>query len=774
MEYYQKNRHHIGIIDPSTGDALGFVCSQENNVPIYSELDGQRLVDLFTTNPTQVSTDPMKELILGAETHHAGFGQEYYDPKDPYKYFQSYGMDLSVKGQAMAGWNSSTCTKPSGTAAGYTNPTGFTDADAAWTDEAKAYDDNAATYAYEDILANSWGKLLGFTIGAEFYCDKVRFDAYYLVNYIDSIKIEVQKDLVWTTIYTGAYVDHTSTEKSFTGAIITGARVSFYNSEGSTRQAKLYEFDFYRAATPIGTTVAHATFNGKEYASFGKVLAVMTTGTTFTYLKMFNYAITDLVPYQVSGTDYLLVFFGTSAPYQYMVAAQTFTVSTATYKTFQFGAWVNTTVDTMYANSGNNAIRSTVNPLNAGTEWSNPPTYVGEASIPITSLRNKDGALLIDKQDRPYYLDSSGNVQKSLAPECDSGKATHSGKNSTIWQGVYYRPTGDQALLASGKYADGTLGKNEWVQPAKYTTGNSEFVGQVEAVAGDEEYLYLASDNDTKAMIFKGRPEVIDGVTQQVWHPFHELTITGVETMWISNVVAKRLYISSSTASESLFYLPLPTKYGDIVNDSAATFKTDTYFITAGQHGGFKSDLKQLIKVEATLGHDYDANVYFESWYKILGGSWVDLGDMKGTTANRTATLYRSTATTSQVFFFKFVVKTNSTSKTPILLNWKAKTLLFAEDKKIIYTKVRVGRGVTGKNGDSFSDKYELQKTCMDNMRAATNHITMTNLDGTTKYVRMLTLPESPQWAWRKPIRSEKGDIIEWEYSLLLLEVKLS
>ena len=42
-----------------------------------------------------------------------------------------------------------------------------------------------------------------------------------------------------------------------------------------------------------------------------------------------------------------------------------------------------------------------------------------------------DGALLIDKEDKPYYLDSSGNVQRDLAPECESGKSTHSGKRRT-------------------------------------------------------------------------------------------------------------------------------------------------------------------------------------------------------------------------------------------------------------------------------------------------------------------------------------------------------
>ncbi len=929
--YYQASRHNLSILDDSTGDTLGFVCSlDENRVPIYAELDAQRLVDLFSQSPTQISTDPMKELILGAETHHAGFGQEYQD--DPKKYFQSFGMDLSVKGQAMTGWSSTGIAPPSGISVAGTITNGGMELSANWTNGSRSntqahggtYSWNVGTpvTAFQEAVTwdNSWqGKVF-------------LFGCWVWASDASRGRIAINDGVGNTT--SGFHTGSSSWEwfsiiRTLDGSA-TKVQLELQNTAGS---GSVVFFDDAVIGTPVTGIVpayGHATFNSEEYLASGNMLVKLNgSGDGWTIVASFPAAITSLVPFQVSGTDYLFIFIGTSNSYWYMTTAEAFNESTLTVKTFQFGAWVNTTVDTMYANDGDNTVRATVNPLNGGTQWSGQ-TVVGEAAIPITLLEDKDGALLIDKEDRPYYLDSSGNVQKDLAPEADSGKSTHSGKNSTIWQGVYYRPTGDQALLSSGKYADGTIGKNDWVQPARYTSNNSEFVGQVEAVVGDEEWLYLAADNykkvevfydgndtgqtgaygvtwwsqtfttdssftvsgiklktyrvgspgtvtvsirtssggkptgadltsgtfdgdtvtedtdgewtsvsvtgyslsastvyaivyratagdgsniiyaksdaasgytggfrtfstdsgsvwatpgdtdilfsvySSEAMIFKGRPEVIDGQTVQVWHPFHELTIAGIETMWISTVYKKRLWFSSTTASENIFYLPLPTKYGDITQDDERIFKTNTYFITSGLHGGFRSDPKQLIKVDATLGHDYDVDIYFECWYKVLGGSFVDLGDLKGTTTNRTATLYRSVATTAPIFFFKFVAKTDDTTKTPLLVDFKAKTLLFAEDKQIIYTKVRVGRGVSDKNGTSFSDKYELQKTLMDNMRAATNHITMTDLDGNTKFVRMLTLPESPDSAWRKPIRSVKGEVIEWEYTLLLLEIKLS
>ena len=366
--------------------------------------------------------------------------------------------------------------------------------------------------------------------------------------------------------------------------------------------------------------------------------------------------ITCLTPFQVSGTDYLMICLGTSTSYEYITTAEVFTVSNATDKTYQFAAWVKTTSPTMYANDGDNTVRSTVNPLNGGTAWS-AQTVIGFSSDAFTWLTDKDGALLAWKEDMPYYLDSSGDEKQDLALECKSGKSTHSGKNGTIWQGEAFAPIGDQALIRIGT-------SNSWIQPSKFINNSTTFSGQVEACAGDTEWLYTATDNSTKVEILKGRSETIDSVTSWRWHPIHELTLTGVETMWISTVYKKRLWISSTNSSDSLYYLPLPTKYGDITNDSNAVFKTDTYFIDSWLHGDFKSTDKALIKIEATLGHAWDNLIYFECHMQKLGdSSWTDMGDLKGSATTRKHTLYRTVSTTSTMFRFKFVVKTDDTSK---------------------------------------------------------------------------------------------------------------
>src|SRR3990167_9443510 len=113
---YVKSKHDIGIVDVGTGGSgttlVGMMLVRDKGRPVWAELDGKHLVDQFFTGvPDQVYTDPEKEIILAQSDFRKGFGQYIMD--DPQEYFASYGMDLSVKGQAMAGWNSTAISIPS-------------------------------------------------------------------------------------------------------------------------------------------------------------------------------------------------------------------------------------------------------------------------------------------------------------------------------------------------------------------------------------------------------------------------------------------------------------------------------------------------------------------------------------------------------------------------------------------------------------------------------------------------------------------------------------
>jgi hypothetical protein len=766
---YKPSAHDIAIVDPVSGLKYGLVLKRDdNNEPYWREMDTKSLADYFTTSPTQYSTDPEKSLVLGQTDWSAGAGLEYEDTEDPKRYFNSIGMDLRHKGMAMAGWTATAVTKPDAHTVGYVSPA--SGSGTSWTDIAYCYDGDTDTNAICSLNGSSWGNYLELECDEHHYCDAIRFSATYDASSISKIDIDVSIEGSWVDVYEGSYDTHTYVTKNLTSpAIIQKCRVRFYNTHVSGQYAGLYELDFHIADYAVGVPACHATFNDDEYVSFGTYLAKLNvTGDEFTRVRMFPANITALVPFQISGTDYLFIFLGTSNAYWYMTTAEVFTESTLTTKSFQYGAWVNTTVDTLYANDSGNTIRSNANPINGGDEWSSQ-TIVGSAADAITHMEELSGALLIDKEDMPYYLDSSGNVQKDLAPECVSGRSTHSGKNSTIWQNVYYRPTGDQALLASGTV-------NEWIQPARYTTNNATMSGQVEACAGDEEWLYVVTDNSTAVEVQCTREQSVDGDTRRVWHPLYELTLAGCETAWISTVFQKRLYISSTSVSDSLYYIPLPTKYGNITSDDNRVFKTGTYFETAYLHGGFPTEDKAIIKLTCTMGHTYNAGRYFNVNYKLLGDSTWSATTLKfdGSSSSMIETQYFEVANTSRVspmIRLKFTAVTDDTDYTPILLDYKIDTVLTAPVNKVYWAKVRVGDGVSNLEGTD-SNKYSDVKTCLERARANTWVTEIRDMDGNTRYVKLLPNQSSDN-PFRKPVRKEKNKVIEWEYNLLMLDIPL-
>lgn len=794
---YSRLQHDIGVVDPSDStNVMGLVCARDDKGQIqYQEFDEEYLAQqFFTGGASYVNTPPQRRILMSLSDYRSGFGQNIYDGNDPKRYYSSFGCDLSVKGRAMAGWNSTATTSlafPSITDGGLeiwtdantlTNWTySETDADASLTRESTIVD--TGTYSAKIAFTgasgggNPYGQILQTAVTWNSLYQGITCTVTARVYNSDITKLKGQliiDDGVGTTTANSAGSGswETVTCTRTLNAAATKFDVILRGYQVTNNAAQTY-FDTVTITRPDnGTVDCHADFNGSMYFSRGDCLFKMNSSGTISCVQSFTADITALIPFQVSGTDYLFIFLGTSTDYQYMTAAEAFTTSNAVVKRFQFGAWVNTTVDTLYANDGDNTVRSTTNPLNGGVAWSGQ-TIVGSAADAITHLQEKDGALLIDKEDMPYYLDGSGNVQKDLAPECLSGKSSHSGKNSTTWQGVYYRPTGDQALLKAGA-------TNEWIQPAKYATNSGDFSGQVEAVAGDEEWLYLVSDNSTKVEIFKGREETIDGSTRQVWHPIHELTLAGCETAWISTVYQKRLWISSTSSADSLYYLPLPTKYGDIENDTNASFKTATYWETPYLHGDFPADTKGWIKIVATLAHSYDADIYWQAQYKKLeDSSYTNIGNLKGTATDRTHTLYlpvdsSSNNPVSSMMRFKLIAITDTTAKTPVLTNLLIEAVLYPPDgagKIIACTIKNIKTMLTAKGGEPEKGSQTKTQELFDNIFSATYPFTIYDIEGTARTVKSMPLPSgTPR---RYPIR-KAGMEIDWYYNLMLQTIETS
>ena len=223
--------------------------------------------------------------------------------------------------------------------------------------------------------------------------------------------------------------------------------------------------------------------------------------------------------------------------YCYMSTGEVVTRSTIANAEAQFLQTVLGATPTLYLGHGPNEVRASTDPTNAGS-WGGI-TYIDDASEDITELLEWQNLLYVMKEDKPFYIDSSDNVQDDVAPELESEHAETSGKNATIWHNKLYTQAGTQTLLEAT-----TGGVNTFRSPANYITNDGNFVGRIFALSHDTFYLYAVTDNSDKVEVQAMRSEVINGVTEWVIHPIAEITMAGCETAYESTIFKKRLWIS--------------------------------------------------------------------------------------------------------------------------------------------------------------------------------------------------------------------------------------
>ncbi len=545
---------------------------------------------------------------------------------------------------------------------------------------------------------------------------------------------------------------------------------------GSTPQtAHVNEFDFWKynsEVVPQAVITCKAEFNSELYFGMGQHLIKLNgTGNGFTHVKHVGvhastegttYDITDLETFTDSK---LYIAFGFTYPYQYMDTTPTFTESTEAVKTFQYFCTVHSATPVLWGNNSVNTIYSNTNPVNGGAGWGSLTT-VGSSFYSILNLHSFVGALYIRKQDMPYYLNSVGAVKNDLAPELAVDYDTTNICSMFDWQNKLYISAGAQTLL---EYDSGT---NTYINPSKYCTNLSSFVGWVQGIAADSEYLFAVIDNSTEIEVLAGRWETIDSTTSWVWHPIHELTLTGCRIAFVSPVFQKRLWITSTLSTANVYYIPLPVGYGNITADANRSFKTLSYFYTPYYHGNFPLLNKAFIKITAILGHTYDANIYWECWYQTRDGSLTDAGDLIGTASSRIATLYFPANTTSTMIRLKFIAKTNDVQKTPILLGYNVQSILYTDRRSIISCTVRAENEVATKSGMTDKGMASLIATTLENARNASWPVTLYDIEGNTQYVKLLPLPSNiPQWTL---VKDEKGRVKEKWYNLQMQVVELS
>ena len=133
----------------------------------------------------------------------------------------------------------------------YTSPTSFTDPSAAWSDEAKAYDDDTGTRAYltANIPATSWSDYLQLSEGF-LMTNAIRIWADVGGTTTEQIDLDMETGGAWVDIYQGTF-DDLAWVTYYLGDIypITDSRIRLYNDDGDAHSGHVYELDFFEYTT---------------------------------------------------------------------------------------------------------------------------------------------------------------------------------------------------------------------------------------------------------------------------------------------------------------------------------------------------------------------------------------------------------------------------------------------------------------------------------------------------------------------------------------------
>jgi len=456
--------------------------------------------------------------------------------------------------------------------------------------------------------------------------------------------------------------------------------------------------------------------------------------------------------------------------YWYMSSAEAFTQSTASNALPDPFAHFFKTVDagtpTLWKGLKPNFLYSNTNPVNGGANWSTVTT-VSTAYYDILSLFTNGTSLYIKKEDRTFYLDSAGAVQVLIEETKHLAEDT-TGDSAIVWQGKAYVPCGVQSLV---EYDAGAI---TWRSPAKHCTNLSAFNGRVQVVAADEEWLFAMLDNDTKVEVLAGRLETVDSTTKWVWHPISQITLGGCQAAGVSSVYERRLWITSTTAANSIYSIQLPDGYGDPVNDSNCLFQTGGHFITPWLHGEFRGDNKVWIKLTLTM-EDVNTNVYFKAYYQLL--SDADWSSSIGNFQTAPSATHFITTATSDVISnktdiyirFKIEAITNDTGVTPVLKGYDCRAILYPTKRNIISATVKCDDEVEDKDGYHLDDSADTIATALREAKNATGLVTIWDITGTAKYCKVLPHPNFEQI-----VETEKDRVIKRVFNLLLQEVALS
>lgn len=150
-----------------------------------------------------------------------------------------------------------------------------------------------------------------------------------------------------------------------------------------------------------------------------------------------------------------------------------------------------------------NQISRTTNGQAGGTAWESP-TYVGETANNITNIFLSGNKLEVGKEDGLYWVDSDGGVHAELPDELKVNHSTDNFKYVGSWQTSTY---------FSMQRGMGEITTSETYRPMGPITEIDDIgkVGDIVGITSDKDWLYVAVDEGTNIIVYKGRETLTGG-----------------------------------------------------------------------------------------------------------------------------------------------------------------------------------------------------------------------------------------------------------------------
>lgn len=772
MSFVHK-RHDIGILRQDGSTKVPMMLAQENGTPLWWTSDEEYISE---TERGQSKAERELPPIIGDDWR-SGIGLDVYDSDDPLRYNSSVNCDLRFRGQATLSYTSTGLALPATSGA----PTCHAEL-------------NGVSYIgcgtkLNQVHANGASITNVTTFASPISALETFADGNMYIGFNSTTVIEDCEDN-WTaddavnntvSVDTGDYRVGSGSVKCIWGAG-SGAPTDIYE-DFTAIDLRSFEGVKFWFKCSVDTSAGDFQFLLDESANVGSPnetinLPALSAGVwTRVYLKMADPSPLNLV---VSCGIRYAVDIGACTTHiddikaenliQKMDNGENFTTTTESNGFAHFLKTVNGTSPALWKGLLPNEIRSATVPF-AASAWGTAKA-VDSPFYNITDMVSSQNTLFIQKEDRPFYLDSSGNVQVAV----DGTKflaSTTGGKNSIDWQEKVYMPYGTQSLV---EYDDGTI---TWRDPALSCASLGDYDGAVRAVTADEQYLYIIIDSATTDYIevLVARLETISGTERWVVHAINQIAMTDCGFAFVSSIYQRRLWICSTNASNNIFYIPLPAGYGDPASDTNKVFSTSAgqYFITPKLHAGFKGDSKAFIKLSLKMSGTTD-DIYWRAYYRRQGVSaWAEINatdkfktspitsgyiPVDGTSANPVSTTIQ----------LKLEGKTNSTSVTPILLGYDLRAILYPSRRKVIHCVVRCDDDTLDKLGQRLEVNATTIRTTLDEAKnTATYPVTIYDPFGATKTVRFLSVDP-----YSKITKQEKDRDPEEKYYVAMVEVTTS